>query len=128
MLLSYLKAGKFVWLARNLQFQLKRELLFGMRKKTGKYEKMIADHGSPSWKLKCIVAEVGCRGYIPPSFRKALQHFGFTSKELKTLVDECSLVSRRSSYYIWLNRFHQSFIPFQMVQIDIAAYQNIAVV
>ena len=48
---------------------------------------MIADHGSPSWKLKCIVAEVGCRGYIPPSFRKALQHFGFTSKELKTLVD-----------------------------------------
>ena len=45
---------------------------------------MISDHGSPSWKLKCIVAEVGCRGYIPPSFRKALQHFGFTSKELKT--------------------------------------------
>ena len=86
---------------------------------------MIADHGSPSWKLKCIVAEVGCRGYIPP--RKALQHFGFTSKELKTLVDhdECSLVSRRSSYYIWLNRFHQSFIPFQMVQIDIAAYKSI---
>ena len=98
------------------------------KKVTGKYEKMIADHGSPSWKLKCIVAEVGCRGYIPPSFRKALQHFGFTSKELKKLVDECSLVSRRSSYYIWLNRFHQSFIPFQMVQIDIAAYKSIAVV
>ena len=57
---------------------------------------MIADHGSPSWKLKCIVtvAEVGCRGYIPPSFRKALQHFGFTSMELKTLVDECSVVRR----------------------------------
>ena len=89
---------------------------------------MVANHGSPSWKLKCIVAEVGCRGYIPPSFRKALQHFGFTSKEFKTLVDVCSLVSRRSSYYIWLNRFHQSFIPFQMVQIDIAAYKSIAVV
>ena len=89
---------------------------------------MIADHGAPGWKLKCIVEEVGCRGYIPPSFRKALQHFRFTSKELKTLVDECSLVSRRSSDYIWLNHFHQSFIPFQMVQIDIAVYQNIAVV
>ena len=89
---------------------------------------MIADHGSPSWKLKCIVAEVGCRGYIPPSFRKALQLFGFTSKELKALVDECSLVSRRSSYYIWLNRFHQTFIPFQMVQVDIESYQSIAVV
>ena len=88
---------------------------------------MIADHGSPSWKLKCIVAEVGCRGYIPPSFRKALKLFGFTSKELKALVDECSLVSRRSSYYIWLNRFHQTFIPFQMVQVDIESYQSIAV-
>ena len=52
----------------------------------------------------------------------------FTSKELKNLVDECSLVSRRSSYYIWLNRFHQTFIPFQMVQIDLDAYQSIAVV
>ena len=79
------------------------------------YEKMIADHGTPSWKLKWIVAEVGCRGYIPPSFRK-------------TLVDECSLVSRRSSYYIWLNCFHQIFIPFQMVPIDIAASKRIAVV
>ena len=88
---------------------------------------MIADHGLPSCNLKCIVAEVGCQGYIPPSFRKALQHFGFTSKELKTFVDECSLVGRGSSYYIWLNRFHQTFIPFQMVQVDIDAYQSIAV-
>ena len=80
------------------------------------------------FQLKCIVAEVGCRGYIPPSFRKALQHFGFTSKELKKLVDECSLVSRISSYYIWLNRFHQSFIPLQMVPTDTAAYKSIAVV
>ena len=58
-----------------------------LNKKIGKYEfKKIANHGAPrtGWKLKCIAAEVGCRGYIPPSFRKALQHFGFTSKELKT--------------------------------------------
>ena len=88
---------------------------------------MIADHGSPSWKLKCIVAEVGCRGYIAP-FRKALQLFGFTSKESKALVDECSLVSRRLSYYIWLNCLHQTFIPFQMVKVDIDDYQYIAMV
>ena len=69
MLLSYLKAGKFVWLARNLQFQLKR-IAFWNDKKTGKYDKMIADHGAHGWKLKCIVAEVGCRGYIPPSLEK----------------------------------------------------------
>ena len=89
---------------------------------------MLADHGSSSWKLKCIVAEVGCRGYIPPSFRKALILFGFTSKELKALVDERSVVSRRFSYYIWLNRFHHTLIPFQMVQVDVNAYQSIAVV
>ena len=78
---------------------------------------MIAHHETPGWKLKYIVAKANCRGYIPPSFRKALQHFGFTSKELKTvtLVDECFLVSRRLSYYIWLNQFHQSFISFQML-------------
>ena len=89
---------------------------------------MIPDHGSPSWKLKFIVPEVGFRGLIPPSFRKALQLFEYTSKELKSLVDECSLVSTRSSYYIWLNRFHQTFIPFQMVQVDIDVYKSIAVV
>ena len=88
---------------------------------------MIADHGSPSWKLKCIFAEVGCRGCIPPSFRKALQRFGFTLKGLKTLVDECSLVSSGSNYYIWFNSFHQTFIPFQMVKVDIDSYQSIAV-
>ena len=53
---------------------------------------MIAHHGSSSWKLKCIVAEVDCLGHIPPSFRKALQLIGFTSKELETLVVEYSLV------------------------------------
>ena len=51
----------------------------------------------------------------PIFFQKALQLFGFTSKELKALVDECTLISRRSSYYIWLNRFHQTFIPFQII-------------
>ena len=71
---------------------IEERIAFWNEKKTGKYEEIIADHGSPSWKLKCIVAEGGCQGYIPPSFRKALQLFGFTSKELKALVDECSLV------------------------------------
>ena len=92
---------------------------------------MIADHGSPSWKLKCIVTEVGCRGYIPPSFRKALQHFGFTSKELKTLVDECSfkvwLVEDQPTTFGSFVSIKVSF-HFMMVQIDIAAYQSISVV
>ena len=48
-----------------LTVPIEERIAFWNEKKTGKYEKMIADHGSPSWKLKCIVAEVGCRGYIP---------------------------------------------------------------
>jgi hypothetical protein len=65
---------------------------------------------------------------ISPIIQKALQLFGFTLKELKTLVDECSLVSKRSSYYIWLNRFHQTFIPFQIFRGNIDVYKFIAVV
>ena len=63
-----------------LTVPIEEGIAFWNEKKTGKYEKMIADHGSPSWKLKCIVAEVGCRGHLPP-VRTALQYFGFTSKD-----------------------------------------------
>ena len=58
-----------------------------------------------------IVAEVGCQGYIPPAFRKALQHFGFNSNDLQACVDECALVRRGSSNDSWINSFHQNFIP-----------------
>ena len=58
MLLSFLEAERFALLAQNSQFQLKKELPFGTRKKTGKYEKMIADHGSPSWKLNALLQKL----------------------------------------------------------------------
>ena len=93
MLLSYLEAERFCFVGPELTVPIEVRIAFWNKKKTAKHEKMTADHGSPSWKLKCIVAEVGCWGYIPPSFRKTLQLFGFTLKELKALVDECSLVS-----------------------------------
>ena len=70
----------FISQSRNICFvgpeltvPIEERIAFWNEKKTGKYQKMIADHRSPSWKLKCIVAEVGCRGYIPPSFRNTLQ-------------------------------------------------------
>ena len=45
-----------------LTVPIEERIAFWNEKKTGKYEKMIAiaDHGAPGWKLKCIVAEVGC--------------------------------------------------------------------
>ena len=49
-----------------LTVPIEERIAFWNEKKTSKYEKMIADHGFPSWNLKCIAAEVGCQGYIPP--------------------------------------------------------------
>ena len=37
-----------------LTVTIEERIAFWNEKKTGKYEKMIADQGSPSWKLKCI--------------------------------------------------------------------------
>ena len=51
----------FCW-PRTHGSNLRENCFFGTRKKTTKYKKMIADHGSPSWKLKCVVAEVGWQG------------------------------------------------------------------
>ena len=61
MLLSYLEAERFVFVGPELTVPIEERIAFWNEKKTGKYEKMIADHSSPSWKLKCIIAEVGCR-------------------------------------------------------------------
>ena len=41
-----------------LTVPIEERIAFWNEKKTGKYENMIADHGGPGWKLKCIVAEV----------------------------------------------------------------------
>ena len=54
------------------------------------------------------VGEVGCWGYIPTSFRKALQQFGFSSSTLAQPLTS-------------------NFVSFQMTQVGIDAYQSIAV-
>ena len=104
MLLSYLKAGNLFGWAGTYGSNWRKNSIFEWEKNRKRW-KDDSRSGSPSWKLKCIVAEVGYRGYIPPSFRKALQHFGFTSRELKKLVDECSLVSRFHSISDGSNRY-----------------------
>ena len=50
----------YLFVGPELTVQIEERIAFWNEKKLGKYEKMIEDHGSSSWKLKCIVAEVGC--------------------------------------------------------------------
>ena len=41
-----------------LTVPIEERIAFWNEKKTGKDEKMIADHGAPDWKLKCIVQKL----------------------------------------------------------------------
>ena len=50
------RSRKICFVGPELTVPIEERIAFWNEKKTGKYEKMIADHGSPSWKLKCIVA------------------------------------------------------------------------
>ena len=65
------KSKKICLVGPELTVPIEERIAFWNEKKTGKYEKMIADHGSPSWKLKCIVAEVCCRGIHSTFFQKS---------------------------------------------------------
>ena len=70
------QSKKICLIGPELTVPIEERIAFWNEKKTGKHGKMIADHGAPGWKLKCIVAEVGCRGYIPPSHQATA--FGLT--------------------------------------------------
>ena len=62
------QSRKMCLVGTELTVPIVEKIVFWNEKKVGNYDKMIADHGAIGWKLKCTVAEVGCRGYIPPSF------------------------------------------------------------
>jgi Reverse transcriptase (RNA-dependent DNA polymerase) len=97
------------------------------KEKTSKYGTMLVECSEPEWKTKLFVVEVGCRGYLPPNFNEAMHALGFTGREIQQLVEECSLVARRSSYYIWINRFSKQFVDFRMVEVNVENYKAIAV-
>ena len=117
---------KICLLGPELTVPIEERLEIWHREKSEKYNKMILESSEPEWKTKPFVIEVGCRGYLPPSFRQAMHALGFSNKEIQKLIDDCSLVARRSSYYIWLNRFSKQFVDFKMVDINIESYKAVA--
>ena len=51
-----------------------------------------------------VVVEVDARGYCANSLVNTAQKLGFSSKQVKALTKECSLVALETSFAIWLAR------------------------
>ena len=122
------KSKKICLVGPELTVPIEERIAVWNKEKTEKYSKMLLERCEPGWKTKLFVVEVGCRGYIPPSFQQALHALGFSGRETQQLLDECSLVARRSSYYIWLNRFSKQFVGFKMVELNVEKYKAVAAV
>ncbi|XP_065196762.1 uncharacterized protein LOC135828238 [Sycon ciliatum] len=56
------------------------------------------------WQVVSFSVEVGVRGFIPDSLRRALKALGFSNRRIKFICNLCSKTSLRSSYIIWLRR------------------------
>ena len=56
------------------------------------------------WQVVSFSVEVGVRGFIPDSLRRALKALGFSDRRIKFICNLCSKTSLRSSYIIWLRR------------------------
>jgi hypothetical protein len=69
---------------------------------------------SKTFRLTPLTLEVGCRGFIPPTFDAGIRQLAFTPAEIRDLRDQCSLMSRRCSFIIWLNRDNRDFKPWRL--------------
>jgi len=84
--------------------------------KTEKYNKAFAD--LPGWTIHLVVAEVGCRGWIPGRFSSLLRGLGFIPTEIRTIHNDTQLLVRKCSYIIWLSRFNKDFQTFRVTVTD----------
>ncbi len=82
--------------------------------KTSKYRSNIAEAEADGWSFHDCSLEVGALGWIPPSNWKILRSLGFTNAETKSISEDMTLIARRCSYVIFLNRFNKEFQPFRI--------------
>ena len=76
-------------------------------KKLNRYDYIAID--SKGWTVHFWAVEVGARGWVPPHFRSDMLKLGFTSPEIKSIRNNLSLIARKCSYRIWINRFNKNF-------------------
>jgi hypothetical protein len=87
------------------------------KEKSAKYSDELTANAAPDWKFSVCTVEVGARGWVPNSFRNDLRRiFGFSKSDLTNLENTCSLVARKCSYLIWINRFNKDFAPFPLLR------------
>ncbi len=85
-------------------------------KKREKYENDIGSNLLQGWALHVITIEIGAKGWVPPSVRRDVDKLlGLHKKSMNKLLDDCSLVARRCSYVIWVNRFNRDFEPWPLI-------------
>lgn len=80
--------------------------------KTKKYRENIDE--AQDWTFHDCSLEVGALGWIPPSNRKILKSLGFTNAETQSISEDMTLIARKCSYVIFLNRFTKDFQPFRI--------------
>jgi len=96
-------------------------------KKTEKYMSEIAAQCNPGWTIDVLAVEVGAKGWIPPSFFRAFKKLGFPSARTTKLTDDCSILARKCSYLIWINRFNKQFEPWRICMsssFDLSFWRN----
>jgi hypothetical protein len=92
--------------------------------KRSKYTSELTPNLSPGWSLEFLMLEVGARGWSPPNLQRGLGRLGFNRQQRREIVGDCSDVSRRCSYIIWLNRFNRDFVPLPIYPFGTKATDN----
>lgn len=56
------------------------------------------------WKVWCEPVEVGCRGFVSNTVRRAANILGIQNQQIKKLIKDCSEEAERASSWLWLKR------------------------
>jgi len=79
------------------------------KEKLEKYSALCREAEEQGWKIHFLAVEVGARGWIPSGTAAQLRALGLNPEQTKTLCKRLSMIALKSSYVIWLNRFHFEF-------------------
>ncbi len=73
------------------------------RKRT-KYEELVIDCRKQGWKARCMLIEVGCRGFVGQSLYKTLSVLGITGAERRRAMKNITEEAEKASRWLWIRR------------------------
>ena len=80
-------------------------------KKCQRYNSLAASIMQKNWAVHAFTIEVGSIGFVAPSLRYFLSRLGRPKSQLKWMINRASLITVRSSYYIWASRMFVDWDP-----------------